>query len=134
MTDRNGAVTRSQSTREFGRYFAASLIALGLDLVILMTAASVMHYLLAASLGFVVGAIASYLLATRWVFGRRRFADRTRREFVVYALVGVVGLGINDLVIYLTVAAIGMTLFVGKILAAGLTFLFNYAVRKAVLF
>ena len=61
-----------QPGREFVRYFSASVIALVLDVAVLQLSARVLHYLLAASLGFVVGAIASYLLATRWVFGSGR--------------------------------------------------------------
>lgn len=123
-----------QRLAEFGRYFFVSAIALALDAAILLTAARVMHYLLAASLGFVVGAVASYLLATRWVFQRRQFVDRRGTEFSVYGVIGVAGLGLNDLVIYLAVDSLALPLLAGKIIAAGVTFLFNYAVRKLVLF
>jgi putative flippase GtrA len=119
---------------EFARYFAASAFALVVDMTILLLAAKVMHYLLAASLGFVVGAVVSYLLATRWVFGRRQLVHRRRTEFAVYAVVGLLGLGLNDLVIFLAVDKMALPLLAGKIVAAGITFLFNYAVRKLVLF
>ena len=119
---------------EFGRYFAVSLIALAVDVAILFAAAKFMHYLVAATLGFVAGSMVSYLLATRWAFRRRRFDDREHTEFAVYALVGVFGLGINDLVIYLAVGLAGSHLLLGKLLAAGTTFFFNFAIRKRVLF
>lgn len=119
---------------EFSRYFVVSLIALTIDVAILLAAARVMHYLLAATLGFAVGSVASYLLATRWAFRRRRFGAREHAEFAVYALVGVLGLGINDLVMFLAVGSAGLPLLAGKLVAAGITFLFAYAVRKRVLF
>jgi putative flippase GtrA len=78
--------------------------------------------------------VVSYFLATRWAFRRRRFDDRAQAEFAIYALVGVLGLGINDLVIYLAVGLAGTHLLLGKLLAAGATFFFNFAVRKLVLF
>jgi putative flippase GtrA len=119
---------------EFGRYFAASLVALAVDVAILFAAAQVVHYLVAATLGFVAGSVVSYLLATRWAFRQRRFDGRAHAEFAVYALVGVFGLGINDLVMYLAVGLAGAHLLLAKLLAAGTTFFFNFAIRKRVLF
>lgn len=118
---------------EFSRYFAVSLIALAIDVALLLAAARVMHYLLAATLGFAVGSVTSYLLATRWAFRRRRFTA-AHAEFAVYALVGVLALGINDLVMFLAVGSAGLPLLGAKVVAAGTTFLFGYAVRKRVLF
>lgn len=119
---------------EFSRYFVVSLLALAVDVAVLLAAARVMHYLLAATLGFALGSVVSYLLATRWAFRRRRLGDRAHAEFAVYALVGVVGLGINDLVMFLAVGSAGLPLLAGKLVAAGITFLFAYAARKRALF
>jgi putative flippase GtrA len=119
---------------EFGRYFAASLVALAVDVAVLLAAAQFMHYLMAATLGFVVGSVISYLLATRWAFRRRRLNGRAHAEFAVYAVVGVLGLGINDLAMFLAVGSAGLPLLTGKLLAAGMTFVFNFILRKLVLF
>lgn len=123
-----------QPATEFARYFSASLIALVLDVAVLQMTALVLHYLVAASLGFVVGAIASYALATRWVFRRRRLSGQAPVEFSAYASIGLVGLGINDLVIFLAVDKWGLSLIASKLIAAGITFFFNYAIRKLALF
>ena len=123
-----------QPATEFVRYFLASLIALVLDIAVLQMTAGVLHYLVAASLGFVVGAIASYLLATRWVFRRRRLNGQAPAEFSAYLSIGLVGLGINDLVIFLGVDKWGLSLLASKLIAAGITFCFNYTIRKLVLF
>jgi putative flippase GtrA len=119
---------------EFARYFLASLAALAIDMAVLLALATVMHYLVAASLGFVVGAVTSYLLATRWVFRQRRLLLRKNTEMGLYVLVGVLGLGLNDLVIMLAVGYLGLSIVLAKLLAAGVTFLFNFALRKLALF
>ena len=119
---------------EFGRYFVVSLIALGVDVVVLLAAAKVVHYLWAASLGFTMGAITSYVLAIRWAFPHRRLAAYPRTEFLAYLLVGVVSLGINNLAIFLAVEFFALSLLPGKAIAAVATFAFNYVVRKFVLF
>lgn len=120
--------------QEFSRYFLASLLALAVDVGVLLVASRFVHYLWAASLGFALGAVVSYLLATRWAFVHRRLAARPGMEFGAYALVGIVGLGVNNLAIFLVVELMGLSLMVGKGLAAGLTFAFNFAVRKLALF
>ena len=119
---------------EFVRYFLASLAALAVDMAVLLTLATVMHYLVAASLGFVAGAVASYLLATRWVFRQRRLLLRKKAEMGLYVLVGLLGLGLNDLVIMLAVGYFGFSILLAKLLAAGVTFLFNFSLRKLALF
>jgi putative flippase GtrA len=124
----------SPAAAEFGRYFAASALALAADVAVLLLAARVMHYLIAASLAFAVGAVISYLLATRWVFRRRRLAHRRHTEFAAYVVIGIVGLGINDLVIFLAAGVAGMPLLGAKIIAAGVTFFVNYLARKLSLF
>lgn len=128
-----GKVSHARTT-EFARYVVASLAALLIDTAILLGAATALHYLVAASLGFVAGALASYFLAIRWVFRQRRLVQRRRAELGIYALVGVLGLGINDLVIFLAVGTAGLSLLGAKVVAAGITFLFNFALRKLMLF
>ncbi len=119
---------------EFARYFLASLAALAVDMAVLLGLATVMHYLVAASLGFVAGAVTSYLLATRWVFRQRRLLLRRNTEMGLYVLVGVLGLALNDLVIMLAVGYFGLSILLAKLLAAGVTFLFNFVLRKLTLF
>ena len=120
--------------RELARYFVASLAALALDVAILWLAANWLHYLLAASLGFMAGAGLIYLLSTRWVFRRRKLADKAPVEFSAFVAIGLAGLAINDLVIYLAVERFALALLAAKALAAGASFLFNYTARKLTLF
>ncbi len=119
---------------EFARYFLASLGALALDVAILWLAAHWLHYLLAASLGFIAGTCAIYFLSTRWVFRRRKLADRAPVEFSTFVAIGLAGLTLNDFVIYVTVDRLALDLLAAKALAAGTSFLFNYTARKLALF
>lgn len=120
--------------QEFVRYLAASLVALAVDTATLLALATVTHYLVAASCGFIFGAIVSYLIATRWAFSRRRMAQDSKSEFGIYLLVGLAGLGINNLAIFVAVGKVGIALIWAKAIAAAMTFAFNFIVRKLVLF
>ena len=55
-------------------------------------------------------------------------------EFLAYSLVGILSLGINNLVIFVAVEYLALALLASKAVAAGATFAFNFGVRKFVLF
>lgn len=119
---------------ELVRYFAVSLLALLVDMGSLLLLALYMHYLWAATVGFLLGAATSYLLSVRWVFRHRRLAAFPKTEFAAFAAVGVVGLGLNNLAIYVAVEHAGLPLLTAKAVAAILTFSFNFGLRKWGLF
>ena len=122
-------------TDEGLRYFGASALALAIDFGLyagLIRLAGV-HYLVAAPLGFALGLASIYLLSTRWVFRQRRLADR-RAEFVLFALVGLAGMALNQLIVYTAVQLMAASFEVAKILSAGIVFSFNFASRKLLLF
>ena len=119
---------------EFVRYVAVSGLALAVDLAGLLLAAQVVHYLWAATFGFLLGATMSYVLSVRWVFRHRRLAAFPKTEFAAFAVVGALGLGLNNLVIYAAVEHAGLGLLAAKAFAAILTFSSNFGLRKWGLF
>ena len=119
---------------ELLRYLAVSGVALAVDTAALLLAANFVHYLWAATLGFLLGAASSYLLSVRWVFRHRRLAASPKTEFAAFAAVGVAGLGLNNLAIYVAVEHAGLDLLAAKAVAAMLTFSFNFGLRKWGLF
>jgi len=119
---------------ELLRYLAVSGAALAVDTAGLLLAANFVHYLWAATFGFLLGAVTSYLLSVRWVFRHRRLAAFPKTEFAAFAAVGVAGLGLNNLAIYVAVEHAGLGLLAAKAAAAMLTFSFNFGLRKWGLF
>lgn len=115
---------------ELLRYAAVSAAALTVDTSGLLLAAHFVHYLWAATFGFLLGATTSYLLSVRWAFRHRRLAAFPKTEFAAYAAVGVAGLGLNNLVIYAAVEHAGLGLLAAKAVAAAITFSFNFGLRK----
>jgi len=100
----------------------------------LFLAANFVHYLWAATLGFLLGAVTSYLLSVRWVFRHRRLAAFPKTEFAAFAAIGLAGLVLNNLVIYSAVEHAELSLLAAKAVAAVLTFSFNFGMRKWGLF
>lgn len=118
------------------RYFAASLLALAVDMASLSGCLRILHLSLAwsASIGFVAGAVVAYLLSIRWVFRERAFAKAPAVEFLTFVAIGLVGLGLTQLVLWLGVTELGLMPELVKLCAAGVTFTFNYIARKSLLF
>jgi putative flippase GtrA len=117
------------------RYFAASALALAIDFGIyvgLIRVADV-HYLIAGPVGFSLGLATIYLVSTRWVFRERRLADRWT-EFALFALVGLAGMALNQLVLFAAVQWLAASFEFAKIISAGIVFSFNFATRKLLLF
>lgn len=119
---------------ELLRYGIVSGVALAVDTAGMLVAANYVHYLWAATLGFLLGAVTSYVLSVRWAFRHRRLAAFPKTEFAAFAGVGVAGLGLNNLVIYAAVEHAGLSLLAAKAVAAVITFSFNFGLRKWGLF
>jgi putative flippase GtrA len=117
------------------RYFVASAAALACDFMVLvgLTEFLKIHYLIAAALGFSVGLLVNYVLSVTWVFRERRLKSRLL-EAVGFALVGLAGLALNEGLMALFVGGVGLGPALAKIPATGVGFLFNYGVRRALLF
>ena len=120
--------------REAIRYLIASAVALTLDFCVLWTAvhAAALPIWLAGGFGYLAGLALIYGLSVKWVFGHRQIRDR-RSEFVIFALLGGVGLGLNSVALSIA-TAFGATLFAAKLASAAIGFSVNFALRKLVLF
>lgn len=119
---------------ELARYFAASALAFAVDLGLYRLVLGLgAGYAVAACVGFVAGLAVAYGLSVRWAFRVRGLRD-ARAEFVVFALVGVAGLLLTEVLLWLQIDLLGVHRVVARVLAAGVVFLFNFGLRKALLF
>ena len=121
--------------KEAAGYGLASAIALAADAGLLFV---LVHYfgwwyLAAATVSFTVGVGIAYVLSVTLVFERRRVGNR-RVEFATFAAIGIVGLVLNNAVIYVGVHHFGLHYMVAKAIAALFTFAGNFLVRRQLLF
>jgi putative flippase GtrA len=124
-----------QFIREGWRYFAVSVVALAVDygLLVALTERGRLHYLTASAISFTCGAVVHYALSVTLVFRTRRVADR-RVEFIAFFAIGLIGLAVTQAVLAIAVEWLGLSYVVGKLAATGISFVLNFAARKAVLF
>lgn len=134
------------------KFGVVGIICFFIDFIITMAISSVLRSALAmgtseaaligAFFGFVISVIVNYLLSMKYVFKRREDMDR-RREFIVFVILSVIGLGINELIILFCIDIVysnwawlhnlvGATLATAgaKIVATGVVMVYNFITRK----
>lgn len=121
--------------REAMLYLPISGVLLCLDIAILWILVQYLswHYLAAAIASFSVGTLAGYLLSITVVFRYRRLRNQPI-EFASFAAIGMVGLAINTAANGIGVGYLGLHYLVAKCGAACLTFTWNFAARRQLLF
>ena len=138
QADKQGAMAmtamgwmRSRLMLDGVRYFVASLAALALDfaLLVALTRLFGVRSLLAATLGYVAGLVLIYGLCAVWVY-RDRWRYEASLSFATFAAVGLVGLALTDISMYLLHSRAGLGLEVAKLFTVGGVFLFNFAGRR----
>jgi len=130
-----GRLGGHRTLQEFRRYFGAGLAAFGSDflLLVVLTEGLEVNYLASNIFGFLLGLFVSYVLSIKWVFEYRRF-ESLRQEMTLFVLLALVGLAVNEGILWLLVEVGALHYTMAKIAATGFVFVFNFVLRKAVLF
>ena len=120
---------------ELARYFIASGIAFLVDVgtLHLFTQIAGLHYLVSAATGFVLGLCTIYVLSIRWVFSKRSVKN-SHHELLIFSMIGIGGMGINELGIYLLTDKLLFHYLASKIVVTVFVFAWNFGIRKLLLF
>lgn len=118
--------------RQFVRYFGVALIGYVFDfgtLIILHELMS-LHYLIAASIGFSIGLLVVYVLSNRYVFGKSKIESRTI-EFSLFALIGIIGLIILNILMWVFTDLLLVNYIISKIIATIFVYIWNFFARRS---
>lgn len=91
------------------------------------------YYLISAAIAFSLGLITNYLLSVKWVFNIRTLENKTY-EFGIFAFIGIIGLGLNEVIIWFFTSNIQIYYLYSKIIAAIIILFWNFFARKITLF
>ena len=91
------------------------------------------QYLVSAAIAFIIGLTFNYILSNLIVFTTHRLNNRWL-EFSIFAIIGVIGLGLNELIMYCACEMIGMHYMIAKLISTALVFFWNFFARKLTLF
>jgi putative flippase GtrA len=111
------------------RYLVVGTIAFAIDLGLLLVLAPLVPLLAANTLAFIVANAANFVLGHAWVFGRSLRDPDLARHYTAVLVVSVVGLAINDLVVWAGVVVAGAGLIVPKVAATAVALAWNFAAR-----
>ena len=91
------------------------------------------NYLVVGFVGFSLATAVNYFLSIRFVFrSGTRFTKRTELGFVY--MVSLVGLGLNQTILFMLVEMAGVELMLSKLLATVGIFLWNFSARNFIIF
>ena len=101
---------------------------------------------IATAVGFIVGLIVNYVLSVIWVFTTptQKKQGRNLKAFVIFAVVGLVGFGLKELLMWLGALIFDVKLsefgnetipyYATHIISAGIVLIWNYIGRKVLVF
>jgi putative flippase GtrA len=101
--------------------------------LIFLTEVVKIHYLISAAIAFILGLLVNYAISILWVFPKRALANK-RTEFLIFLIIGFVGLGFNEVIIWFFTESAHLHYLISKIISTIVVFFWNFFARKKILF
>ncbi len=142
ITERHRALVRKVATDpanhtgiQLLRYLVVAVVAFVIDFFTLFGLTQFLHvfYLVSATISFCLGVATNYVISTKWVFANRTLTSR-RAEFGIFLGIGVIGLLLTLLLMWIMTSGLGVYYLLSKIVVTALVFFWNFLARKFVLF
>ena len=114
------------------KFGLVGVVATVLDFVVLYVLADFigLHYLTAAALAFVAATLFNYVASMRYVFTSRFGTAEKRQELLLFVTLSIVGLGLNQVLMWLFVDQVVLHYLVAKIAATVFVMAWNFVSRK----
>lgn len=130
--------SRKSLVGQFLRYLITGGAAFVIDfcLYVLCLYVFEFHYLIANLIGLIAGLSLNYAMSVCWVFTActRTFENNKITEFILFATVGIIGVGINELLMFFMVDFFDCNKLLSKMIAAIIVLMWNFIARKLMLF
>ncbi|MBF0104946.1 MAG: GtrA family protein [Deltaproteobacteria bacterium] len=92
-----------------------------------------LDYLISAAVAFMTGLVINYFISTKWVFSARTLSNR-KLEFLFFTLIGIIGLLINEAIMWGFTEIVLFHYTLSKICSAFVVYLWNFLARRFLLF
>lgn len=102
-----------------------------IDFVFLYLFKEVFHLsvLVSNTLSFCISVIYNYIASVKWVFDIDK-KKSAKRNFVIFIIFSILGLILNDLIMFLMVERVNIHYLISKIVATIVVMVFNFITRK----
>ncbi len=117
---------------QMAKFGIVGVVATVLDFLILFVLADFigLHYLTAAALAFVAATLFNYAASMRYVFTSRFGEAEKRQELLLFFTLSVIGLGLNQVLMWVFVDQVALHYLVAKIAATVFVMAWNFISRK----
>jgi putative flippase GtrA len=89
-----------------------------------------MHYLIAQIISFSISLAFNYYLSVKWVFDAKK---QTKKEVIIFVVLAVVGLGINEILLYIGVDLFHIHELIVKLVSTIIVMIYNFVTRKLII-
>lgn len=86
------------------------------------------YYLISSIISFIVSLIFNYILSIKWVFDVTK--KQTYKEVIIFVVLSVIGLVINQIVMYVGSDIIKIHYMITKLVATFIVMVWNFVTRK----
>lgn len=103
---------------------------------LILTGGSSWELMLSAAAGFVTGLVTNYVLSLVFVFRKTENSGngKSLSAFIIFTVIGLIGLGLTELIMYLGTDLLHISYLIVKIAAAAIVLVWNYVGRKLLIF
>ena len=117
------------------KYGVVSVAALAVDFwtLVLLNYTFGVNYLVAATVGFLLGLIVNFAMSHNKVFTDPVLKNKSA-NFIAFGLIGVIGLFANDIIIWFAHDKVGLSVLFAKIVAVAVVFFWNFLARRQLLY
>ncbi len=89
------------------------------------------YYLISATISFILSGTLNYYLNRKWTF---RSKGKKRRQLPVFFIIALIGLSINNFIMYVLVEKFAFWYIYAKIVATGVVLIWNFTGNKYITF
>lgn len=87
------------------------------------------HYGISTAIGFSISTIFNYWASVKFVFDVNEEKD-SRVNFIIFIVFSIIGLGLNELILWICIEKFALYNMIGKVIATGVVMVFNFITRK----
>lgn len=119
-----------QLIKQILKFGVVGVVAFLIDysLLYILTEFMSIHYMISSVISFTVSLIFNYIASIYWVFDVKK--KQTIKEIFVFAILSIIGLGINQLVMYLMTDIGHIYYMLSKLVATAIVMVWNFVTRK----
>ena len=86
------------------------------------------YVLYSSIISFSISVIFNYIMSIKWVFDVNH--QQTYKDFTIFIIFSIIGLGINQLIMYLGIERLHIYYMLVKIASTGIVMVYNFITRK----